>query len=170
MSDKRSDPKLKLSDGVYRFDHPDSDIFLPEPVREPSVERSLGDYINNLRKKLVESYKFKQSSIPDKPAEPIVSSERPHDYTYDRSAGRPTILGNDWFKCPDSNGDRYCHKRSCSIGCKSINQRENRKQQSEYWNQSTGDWPCVVVGVVCKTNADSTDNVCRTPDSSGFAK
>ena len=48
MQDNVRDPKLTMSDGLYRFDHPDSDIFLPRPIRKSSVA-TLGDYIQQLR-------------------------------------------------------------------------------------------------------------------------
>ena len=172
MPDKRPEPKLKLSDGLYRLDHPDSDIFLPKPVRESSVERSLGDYINNLYKKLIKPNKPEQPSIADKPVESKQRNQQSVDWNIHKQQqpAKPYIFGEEWTVCPDSNGNRYCHQRICSIGCKSISQRENRKQQSEYWNQNTGSWPCVVVGVVCETNVKAADDVCVSPDNSGFAK
>jgi len=68
MPNSKPNPNPELSDGLYRLDHPDSDIFLPRPIRTSSVA-TLGDYIQHLREVDNQSNQCDKPCIACQPSE-----------------------------------------------------------------------------------------------------
>ena len=167
MQNNDRNPNVTVSDGLYRYDHPDSDIFLPRPVRESNVS-TLGDYIRHLQES------DKQSDKPSVPSQPIESNFEhicPNNPILTCNCADPNAcaeLGDD----PDSqhrdsesrNKDRYPSNDGFSDN---INYTGISTAKGE---SKVSGWPCVVIGAICETRVDPAECISRSPDSSGFAK
>ena len=135
MQNNIRNPKLTMSDGLYRLDHPDSDIFLPRPVRTDSV-RTLGDYIRHMQE------------VPEQPNESDKSSESQQSSEPD-CGGAHHDNPNYQHVCPN-NPLRTCN---CGSGCAdndgfadNINYTHISTGTSEGDESKVRGWPCVVIG------------------------
>ena len=156
MQDNIRDPKLTMSDGLYRFDHPDSDIFLPRPVRTASV-RTLGDYIRHLQE------------VPEQPDESNKSSESNQpDFTSDAdtivytAATCVCTTGNEQSDCEscdqpidDGFADNIQYAHLDPTGTSEGNEPEVRG------------WPCVVIGAEGRRNSAEDESVSGSQHQSG---
>lgn len=145
MPNSKPNPNPELSDGLYRLDHPDSDIFLPRPIRSSSVA-TLGDYIQQLREVSNESNECEKPCIACQPSESNKSSHaciaNPNINCNCVNVSRCSELGND----PDNITD-LADKINC-IG----NPYPKRNTERNTENRNQDHTPCVVVGAIFKTS------------------
>lgn len=146
MQNNNRDPKLTMSDGLYRFDHPDSDIFLPRPVRTTSV-RTLGDYIRHMQEIgnksdqscfACQPNQSEQSCKPDDCAgshHATCCCATSNEQSCNKSCGEPS--DND---CINSFSDNLNDTNPASVATEKVN---------------PSPWPCIVVGA--EGNSESDD-------------
>lgn len=125
-------PKLTVSDGLYRLDHPDSDLFLPGSVWATSV-RTLGDYIRHLQEVDEQSDKSNQSSEPNKSCQ----SDKQHcSCTNDCSGSQHA----------KQSCDEPCNQSCSYCGANATNTTDHASRTTEGNESEVLGWPCVVVG------------------------
>jgi len=138
MQNDHRNPKLAMSDGLYRFDHPDSDIFLPRPVRPTSI-RTLGDYIGYLRKN------DEQSNKPCFACEPNQSEQSDCASSCDCS-------GAHHAKCDEQSGSESSAKSNDGFA-DNLQYTNNTSTSSD--KAKVRGYPCVVVGADCEARDEA---------------
>lgn len=168
MQDRNRDPNLKLSDGLYRLDHPDSDLFLSRPLRSTSVA-TLGDYYEQLRQV---SNECNQSSIADKSNQSYYS-ERLHPVANSNTSDNSSDCdGGHHDRSSDTDNDNFQHVcvnnpiRICNCSNTCADSDFEPTKHTEGQNPSTWTGPCVVIGC---TEQASSDAIQLVPDSGNNA-
>lgn len=157
MQDIKRNPNLKLSDGLYRFDHPDSDLFLSRPLWSASVH-TLGDYYQHLcekRDQRVESSFADQSNQPDiKFSSGNVTSTNGN--STDCNGGQHAYVDNS-----DDDNNNFQHIcvhnpiRTCNCGNKCADIDFEPTKYAQRQDPSTWAGPCVVVGCTEQASRES---------------
>lgn len=157
MQDNIRNPKLTVSDGLYRFDHPDSDIFLPRPVRTTSV-RTLGDYIRHMQEVSEQSNESDKSSQSDKSDNPNFQHICPNN---------PLRTCNCGDKCADEPSESC---ESCGYcGTNAANATNCTTRTSKGDESEVNGWPCVVIGAEGRRDSAEDESVSRSKDQPGAA-
>ena len=156
MQNNIGKPKLTMSDGLYRLDHPDSDLFMPGSVWAADI-RTLGDYIRHLQE------------VPEQPDESNKSSESNQpDFTSDAdtivytAATCVCTTGNEQSDCEscdkpvdDSFADNIQYAHLDPTGA-------SKRDESEVRG-----WPCVVIGAEGRRSSAKEQSVSRSQNQSG---
>ena len=161
MQDNIGKPKLTVSDGLYRLDHPDSDLFMPGSVWAADI-RTLGDYIRHLQE------------VPEQPNE----SDKSGESDKSQQPNEPDCGGahhdnpNYQHVCPN-NPLRTCN---CGSGCAD---NDGFADNINYTHISTGTpqrdeseirgWPCVVIGAEGRRSSAADESVPNSNNQSGTA-
>ena len=185
MSSKYTNSDLKLRDGLYRLDHPDSDLFLSRPIRKSGM--GLVDHYNEyLREKRNESnkcsvsYQSDQSSESDQRSQPDCGGSHhantdnpnfqhicPNNPILTCNCGDPNDcpeLGDDpdnQHVKPNKYGNIVCPDsgKLCSINvCDKGCKGDSTKSEDTSFIGS----PCVIVGSYSETTDYSAKPVPRT--------
>lgn len=146
-------PKLTVSDGLYRLDHPDSDIFLSRPVRTTSV-RTLGDYIRHMQEVGNESDKSCFACQSEQSCQSNDCSGSHHatccctasdEQSCDKSCGKSSDNN-----CTDSFSDNLNYVHPNTINTNTVGTEKI----------SPSPWPCVVVGAEGDSESDDKSVPC----------
>ena len=161
MPDSKPKPNLELSDGLYRLDHADSDLFMSRPVRKPSVA-TLGDYYEQLRQVGQQSDKSNESDKSDNPN---------YQHPCYRNPLRTCNCAN---KCADSDFDNGDNGNAFNLSTKLAIYRtgdnnapindstEQFKFTTTQGKSTVSGWPCVVVGHYEQTKVNTIQSISIT--------
>lgn len=165
MSNIKRDPKLKLSDGLYRLDHADSDLFLSRPVWAASVA-TLGDYYKQLREISIKSNESYQSSESNNGSSSgnVTTSDNSTKFRSESGFISATVISSDnpnfQHPCPN-NPIRTCN---CGNSCADADFEpvDPKREGVSSWP-----WPCVVVGSVEQASGKPIQLVSESKHNSG---
>lgn len=150
VQNKLRNPSFSLSDGLYRLDHPDSNIFLPRPVWSASI-CGMDNDSEHLRK--VDD-KRNKSCFACKPSQ-----------SCDATSSCSCSSGS---SCDEQSCGESCNE-SCNCSCS--NNSDNANSSSTISNGKEtciSPWPCVVVGAETSSKTES-QSVSDLNNQSGVA-
>ena len=129
-------PKLTVSDGLYRLDHPDSDLFMPGSVWATDI-RTLGDYIRHMQEV------SEQSDQSDKPSESDKSDNPNFQHICPNNPLRTCNCGD---KCADFDESSESDKPNNDGFADNLSYTHSTARTTERDESEVLGWPCVVVG------------------------
>ena len=100
---------LELRDGLYRLDHPDSDLFLPRPVRAADMGR-MDDHGRLMREIADKSNKPHVANQPAKPSEPRHVCARHPERTCNCTGSECGDDDDDWIRSYTDRAVAHFHR------------------------------------------------------------